>query len=145
GVSISNGLDWSADGAHAYYADSPSGEVAVFSCADDGFRRTGTLARFTGCVPDGLTVDAEGGVWVALYDGHAVHRYLPDGTLDAIVPVPAAMVTSCGFGGPDLRTLYITTASRGLSDAERAEQPLAGALFACEPGVAGRPAHAFAG
>ncbi|MEZ0064606.1 sugar lactone lactonase YvrE [Streptacidiphilus sp. MAP12-20] len=143
GVSISNGLDWSPDGSLAYYADSPTGEVAVF--AADDFRRVGTLARFTGCVPDGLTVDAEGGIWVALYDGHAVHRYLPDGTLDAVVTVPAAMVTNCTFGGPELNTLYITTASRGLSDAERAEQPHAGALFACEPGVAGRPAHRYAG
>ncbi|MEY9956623.1 SMP-30/gluconolactonase/LRE family protein [Streptacidiphilus sp. MAP5-52] len=145
GVSISNGLDWSPDGAVAYYADSPTGEVTILDATDAGLRRVGTLARFADCVPDGLTVDAGGGVWVALFGGGAVHRYLPDGTLDAIVKVPAAKVTSCAFGGPDLRTLYITTASRGLDAAELTGQPLAGALFACAPGVTGLPPHAFTG
>ncbi|MEY9847168.1 sugar lactone lactonase YvrE [Streptacidiphilus sp. BW17] len=145
GVSISNGLDWSPDGTVAYYADSPTREVAVFDCTGPGLHRTGTLARFTDRVPDGLTVDAEGGVWVALFGGHAVHRYLPDGTLDAIVAVPAAKVTSCAFGGADLRTLYITTASRGLSEAELGDQPMAGSLFACEPGIVGVPPHPYAG
>ncbi|GAB2741547.1 SMP-30/gluconolactonase/LRE family protein [Kitasatospora kifunensis] len=147
GVSISNGLDWSPDGRLAYYADSPTGEVAVLDCADPGRppRRVGTLTRFTHCVPDGLAVDAEGCVWVALFNGWAVHRYRPDGTLDAVVPLPVAKVTSCAFGGAGLDTLYITTASRLLDAAELAQQPLAGSLFACRPGVTGLPGHAFAG
>ncbi|MFF4343719.1 SMP-30/gluconolactonase/LRE family protein [Kitasatospora sp. NPDC001540] len=145
GVSISNGLDWSPDGRLAYYADSPTREVAVYDRTGPALRRTGTLARVTDGVPDGLTVDAEGGVWVALFGGYAVHRYLPDGTLAAVVEVPAAKVTSCAFGGPALETLYLTTASRGLTGAELREQPLAGSLFACAPGVRGLPAHAFAG
>ncbi|WP_327064997.1 SMP-30/gluconolactonase/LRE family protein [Kitasatospora sp. NBC_01250] len=147
GVSISNGLDHSPDGRLAYYADTPTGEVAVLDCADPHRppRRVGTLARFTHGVPDGLAVDAEGCVWVALFNGWAVHRYRPDGTLDAVVPLPVAKVTSCAFGGPGLDTLYITTASRLLDATELAGQPLAGSLFACRPGVTGLPAHAFAG
>ena len=147
GASISNGIDWSPDGTRAYYADSPTREVAVLDVADPQgpVRRIGTLAAISDAEPDGLTVDAEGGVWVALWGGHAVHRYLQDGTLDAVVPLPVAKVTSCTFGGPGLRTLYITTASRELTEAERAEQPLAGGLFSCEPGVAGLPAHSFGG
>ncbi|MFF7633269.1 SMP-30/gluconolactonase/LRE family protein [Kitasatospora sp. NPDC008050] len=147
GVSISNGLDWSPDGRLAYYADSPTGEVAVLDCADPDRppRRVGTLARFANCVPDGLAVDAAGCVWVALFNGWAVHRYRPDGTLDAVVPLPVAKVTSCAFGGPGLDTLYITTAGRLLDAAALVRQPLAGALFACRPGVTGLPGHAFTG
>ena len=91
--------------------------------------------------PDGLTVDAEGGAWVALWGGHAVHRYAPDGALDAVVEVPVAQVSSCAFGGPDLATLFITTSAENLADPE----PAAGALFTVEPGVRGLPTLAFAG
>jgi sugar lactone lactonase YvrE len=96
--------------------------------------------------PDGLTVDAEGCVWVALFGGSAVHRYTPDGDLLAVVPIPAAQVTACTFGGPNLDRLYITTSREGLDDAAQATQPLAGALFSVDvPGVRGLPALEFTG
>jgi len=96
-------------------------------------------------IADGLTLDADGYVWVALWSGGAVHRYAPDGTLDRVLTVPAAYPTSCAFGGPDLRDLYITTAATALTSEERLRAPLAGGLFRCRPGVQGRPAHRFRG
>jgi len=88
-------------------------------------------------MPDGLTVDSEGSVWVALWGGSEVRRYAPDGRLALTVDVPAANVTSCAFGGPDLRTLYITTAAGpGRSG---------GALFACQVAVPGLPANPYLG
>ena len=95
--------------------------------------------------PDGLTLDAEGCVWLALWGSGELRRYTPDGRLDTVVRLPAWQVTSAAFGGPDLGTLYITTASEGLTPAERAEQPHAGDIFACTPGVTGRPPFLFAG
>ncbi len=91
--------------------------------------------------PDGPVVDAQGCLWVGLFAGWAVRRYDPAGKLIGVVPFPVANVTKVAFGGPDLRTAYATTATKGLSTAERAAQPLAGALFAFDPGVAGLPAH----
>jgi sugar lactone lactonase YvrE len=91
-------------------------------------------------VPDGLTVDAEGYVWVADNGGGALRRYAPSGVLDAVLPLPVSKPTSCAFGGDGLRELFITTARRGLSDAELEAQPLAGRLLRFTPGVAGLPA-----
>jgi sugar lactone lactonase YvrE len=144
-VTISNGLDWSPDGATAYYADSPTREVRAYRYRDGALLDPEPFAAFTDGVPDGVTVDAEGGIWVAVAFAGRVHRYLPDGTLDTVVRVPATMTTSCAFGGPGLDTLYITTATENLSPADLAAQPAAGGLFACEPGVRGRRAHRFAG
>lgn len=95
--------------------------------------------------PDGLTVDSEGAVWVATWPGYGVHRYLPDGTLDAIIPLPVSNVSSCELGGSDLRDLYITTAWELLSEAEHAAQPLAGSLFHTRVDVPGQPRVPFAG
>mgnify|MGYP006284376539 CR=1 FL=1 len=96
------------------------------------------FATTTGpAVPDGSTVDAEGFLWNAEWDGWRLTRYAPDGQIDRIIELPVQKPTSCAFGGPDLKTLYITTASRDLDAAERKAQPLAGCLFALEPGVAG--------
>jgi sugar lactone lactonase YvrE len=92
-----------------------------------------------------MTIDAEGGLWVALWGGWAVHRYRPDGALDRVVEAPAAHITSCAFGGPALEDLFVTSARDGLEEAELAAQPYAGAVFRCRPGVAGLPAHRFAG
>ena len=146
GLAISNGLGWSADGATAYYVDSLAYGIDRF--AFDG--ATGTLSdrrRFAdvggdAVLPDGLAVDAEGGIWVALWDGGAVHRYAPDGTLDAVVPLPCQRVTACAFGGPDLDELFITTSRLDLpADAD----PAAGSLFRCLPGVRGQAVLSFAG
>jgi sugar lactone lactonase YvrE len=148
-VTVSNGIDWSADNRLMYYIDSAAGGVDVF----DFDVATGQIANRRSFVrverrlgwPDGLIVDAEDHVWVALWKGGAVHRYAPDGSLSAIVHVPVSHPTSCCFGGAELRDLYITTASVALDAAERTKQPHAGGLFHCRPGVAGRSSHRFRG
>ena len=105
-----------------------------------GARRAGDPGGAEHGRPDGLTVDAEGGIWVALWGGGAVHRYSAGGRLAEHLTLPASQVTSCCFGGPDLETLYVTSAARGAE-----HEPLAGSLFACRPGVRGLPATPFAG
>jgi sugar lactone lactonase YvrE len=145
-VSLSNGIGWSPDGRTMYYVDSPEGRVDAFDFDVDA----GTIANRRTFVaidqgtPDGLTVDDEGGVWVALWAGWSVRRYAPDGELDAVVDLPVAKVTACCFGGDDGRTLYVTTASVDLIDEERRRQPHAGCVFAAYPGVSGPAAHTFA-
>ena len=96
-----------------------------------------------GLWPDGMTVDDEGLLWVALGRAGAVHRYRPDGTLDGVVQVPTSNPTSVAFGGPDGGDLYITTS--WVDCDERAKQPLAGAIFRCRPGVTGPPSPRYAG
>jgi sugar lactone lactonase YvrE len=93
--------------------------------------------------PDGLTLDTEGRLWLALWGGSAVCCYSPSAEAEAIVRLPASHVTSCTFGGPDLGDLYITSAWTELSDEQRAREPLAGRLFRCRPGAVGRPANRF--
>ena len=149
GTTISNGLGWSPSGRSFYFIDSPTCRVDVFDCD----LATGTLenrrpfaaVEVEGAVPDGLTVDAEGGVWVALHGGWGLRRYSPDGELVGEVRLPVAKVTSCCFGGNDLRDLYVTTRKEGLSAAEHTAQPLAGALLRLDVGVTGLPTDAFAG
>ncbi|MEV6159340.1 SMP-30/gluconolactonase/LRE family protein [Nonomuraea sp. NPDC052129] len=138
-VTISNGLDFSPAGDLAYYADTTTGRVDVL----DYDRESGLTGRRPFAVvdpadgaPDGLTVDSEGGVWVALWGGAAVHRYSPEGRLEAVVRLPVRKVTAVAFGGDNLDQLFITTSAL---DVDRVEQPAAGALFAAEPGVRGRP------
>lgn len=146
-VTISNGLDWSSDCRTMYYIDSPTREIALFdfdvATGAIGNRRTfARIPRGEG-VPDGMTLDADGFAWVALWGGGAVHRYAPDGSRDRVVRLPTAYPTSCAFGGADLGDLYITTATIKLSDRERIDQPSAGGVFRCRPGVRGRPANRF--
>lgn len=144
-VTVSNGLGFSPDGTVAYYNDTATGRTDVFDYQPKsgliGRRPFVTHEEHAG-MPDGLCVDAEGGVWVALWDGAAVHRYATDGTLDVVVELPASRVTACTFGGDDLATLYITTSRSGIA---AGEQPAAGALFAVRPGVSGVPALPYAG
>ena len=147
-VSISNGVDWTADRRRMYFIDSPTQSVDVFDVDGSGGianRRTFVAIPVDAGVPDGLTVDADECVWVALWGGSAVHRYTPAGRLDAIVRAPVTHPTSVAFGGSDLRDLYITTANIALSASERARQPHAGSLFRCRPGCVGRRARVFAG
>ncbi len=143
GVTVSNGLGWSPDGSRMYYADTPLGRVDVFDydpATGEAFSRR-AFADLSGAegVPDGLTVDADGCIWVAMWGGSALRRFTPDGQPDAVLPVPVSQPTSCAFGGPDLADLYITSASVGLTDAERAAQPLAGRLLHVRPGPVGLP------
>jgi sugar lactone lactonase YvrE len=144
GVTISNGLEWSPDGRLAYYVDTPTQRIDVF----DYDRDTGLTGRrpFVRCGederPDGLTVDADGGVWVALNGGGVVHRYTPEGVLDGVVEVGARQVTACTFGGPELDQLFITTSRENLAPDD---DPPAGSLFRADVGVRGRPVREFAG
>ncbi|MFC6022935.1 SMP-30/gluconolactonase/LRE family protein [Plantactinospora solaniradicis] len=142
-VTISNGIAWSRDGRSAYYVDTPTQRVDVFDYDPDSAALTGRrpFARIDSAdgAPDGLTLDAEGGVWVALWGGGEVRRYTPTGRLDVRIPLPVRQVTACAFGGPDLRDLYITTSRLGLSEPE----PAAGALFRATPGMSGLPVTPF--
>lgn len=147
-VALSNGIGWSPDGATMYYVDTPREIVDAFdfdlATGAVSDRRTFVDLHDVPGRPDGLTVDAEGGVWVAMARGWAVRRFGSDGRVEQVIDVPAYRVTSCTFGGADLADLYITTARFGLDPAALAEQPHAGAVFRCAPGVRGLPAHAFA-
>ena len=149
GTTISNGLGWSPNGRQFYFIDSPTRRVDVFdfdlSTGELENRRRFVAVAAPGAVPDGLAVDAEGCVWVALHGGWGLNRYSPAGALIAEVRLPVARVTSCCFGGAELRDLYVTTRRDGLSAGELAEQPLSGALLRLDAGVAGLPTHAFAG
>jgi sugar lactone lactonase YvrE len=141
GVGTSNGIGWSPDDRLMYYIDSQAHRVDVFdydpATGQIGGRRPFKAVGEGDVVPDGLTVDADGGVWVAVWEGYALLHHDPDGQLIETVDLPAARVTSCVFGGPDLDRLYITTAA-GPGES-------GGALFVCEPGVTGQPSHPFRG
>jgi sugar lactone lactonase YvrE len=149
GVGISNGLGWSADERTFFYTDTPTQGVDAFDYdADSGEirdrRRVITIAAADG-VPDGLAIDAAGCFWVAVWGGGEVRRYTPDGVLDRTISLPVTNVTSCAFGGDRLDTMFITTARWGLDAQELERQPLAGAVFAADPGTTGVLDHQFAG
>lgn len=138
-VSITNGPAFSPDGQTLYHHDT-LGRVMWASTIEEGrITATREFARIEDGAgyPDGPCVDAEGCVWVGLYGGWAVRRYDPAGRLIRSMAMPVANITKIAFGGPDLRTAYATTAAKGLSAQQRADQPLAGALFAFDAGVAG--------
>ncbi|MGW8764106.1 SMP-30/gluconolactonase/LRE family protein [Streptomyces sp. NPDC055815] len=144
-VTVSNGLGWSPDGSLMYYADGATGRVDVF----DYDVATGTpsgrrpFAAIDGGVPDGLTVDRDGDVWVAVRGGGQVRAFAPDGTCHTVVHVGASQVSSAVFAGPALDTLVITTATEGLTRHQLDEERHAGRLFVCRPGIAGLPAVPF--
>jgi sugar lactone lactonase YvrE len=146
GLTISNGLGWSVDGATMYLADSGP---RVHAFAFDGERGTISDGRVLIEVPadvgapDGLTVDGGGDLWVAIYGGGCVHRYSPDGALRETVLVPADQTTSCALGGPALSRLYVTTATENWSDEQRRAEPAAGLTYTCETDATGRPAEPF--
>ena len=140
GVTISNGVAWSAGGERMYYIDTPTQRVDVFdydpAAGMPSARRPAVHIDPRHGAPDGMALDAEGGIWVAIYGGHAVHRYTPDGKLDAVIEVPPSQVTACAFGGPGLDELHITTSRENLPPGA---EPAAGAVFHAIPGVP-RPA-----
>jgi len=144
-VTISNGLQWSADGSRVYHVDTPTGRIDVLDFDGD----TGAMTNRRPFIeidgegnPDGLAIDEEDGLWVALYGGSAVRHYDRGGVLVDTVELPVTNVTACAFGGDDLRTLYITTSREGLDDGD---QPEAGALFSVHTSVAGASQHEFSG
>jgi sugar lactone lactonase YvrE len=145
GTTIGNGIAFDDDGRGMWFVDSATRSVDRLDVSDSGEvsgRRA--VVRFGDDEePDGLCVDAEGGLWVAVWNGWSVRRYDAGGRETARVELPAAQVTSCAFGGPDLDQLFVTTAAKGTHD-----QPLAGGLFVVAPGVRGRlpyPASVKAG
>jgi sugar lactone lactonase YvrE len=150
GLTISNGIGWSPDGATMFLADSGTGRVDAFdfdaSSGDLSRRRTVIAIEEPGVAPDGLTVDEDGGIWVALWGGGAVRRYRPDGTLLTVVPLPVDRPTSCAFGGLDRSTLFVTTARHGLDEAALTRQPHAGRVLRIEGlGVRGAPCAPYRG
>jgi len=146
-ATISNGLDWDLDATRLYYVDSATQRVDAIDFDLDrgrlGTRRTFAAIDAGDGLPDGLTVDAEGGVWVALFGGGAIRRYHPDGRLDAEIRLPVTNPTSMAFGGVDLTDLYVTSARHRLSADQLAREPLAGSLLRLRPGVRGRLPHRF--
>ena len=140
GICIPNSLAFSPDGGTMYFADSPQHRIDAFDY-DPASGRRGAARRLATTMPpafpDGSCVDAEGCLWNAEFHGARLVRYTPDGAIDRVLPLPVARPTCCAFGGADLRTLFITTTSQRMSEAELAAEPLAGALLALEVGVAG--------
>lgn len=149
GVSVSNGLGWSPDNRIMYYTDTPTHKIYMYdydaATGDIENRRVFAEIPDGEGGPDGLTVDSEGGVWSARWDGWKITRYDLDGKVEREVKVPAARVTSCVFGGPDLDELYITTARVGFDAAQLADQPAAGGIFRLKAGVKGMPEPQFGG
>ena len=149
GFVISNGRAWSPDDKTMYHTDSVPGRIDAydFDLAAGTLSNRRVLIDYAGkgCRPDGCTVDAQGCLWVAEVEGWRVARYRPDGTLDSQIALPFRKPSSVMFGGDDLRTLFITSVTAGLSEQELAQQPNAGMLMAVDVGVAGLPEPRFAG
>jgi sugar lactone lactonase YvrE len=140
GLTLSNGIDFTTDGATMYLIDSPTRSVQVFDYGD-ALSLRGTLAATGGEeLPDGLCLDAEDHLWVAYFEGHRVVRYTPDDRLDLVVELPVSQVTSCCFGDATLDTLYISTARENFSPQRRADEPTAGGIFRVRTGHKGRRA-----
>lgn len=145
GIHIPNTVSFSPDGRLLYMADSKRQTLFVHETADLSKVREFAHTRGTTASPDGSAVDAEGYLWNAQWGGWRVVRYAPDGRVDRVIQAPVEQPTSCAFGGPDLSTLYVTSAWDELSDEARAKQPLAGGLFAVDVGVKGLPIPVFPG
>lgn len=148
GYAVTNGPAFSPSGDILYHTDSARRTIYRFALAPDGsLGGRETFLHFTGVegYPDGMTVDAEGCLWVAFWDGWAVRRFSPEGLPLATIDVPVQRPTSVAFGGPSLDRLYITSARIGLDESALAAQPSAGGLFMLEPGVAGIAECPFAG
>jgi sugar lactone lactonase YvrE len=147
GTTISNGMAWAPDDQYVYYIDTPTRRIDRFAVSPEGVLsgRAPVVELESGPgFPDGMCIDDEGCLWVALWDGYAVRRYAPDGELLAVVDVEAPQVTSCCFGGADGRTLFITTSQEDMDADTRARHPHSGKVFAVGLDVSGPPAAAFA-
>lgn len=141
-VSVSNGIAWSRDGQTMYYVDSLTRLVQAFdfdvTTGEISHPRIAIRIDHGAALPDGMTMDLDGNLWIALWDGGAVICHDPvSGKLIDRIDLPVRLATSCAFGGSDFKTLYITTAYVSLTDAQRKEQPLAGRVFAADVGVRG--------
>lgn len=146
---VGNGFGWSPNGDTMYFTDTHNRTIFAYPfdpiSGSLGEKRCFATVPNDQGYPDGLTVDAEGYIWSAHWDGWQITRYRPDGAVDRVIPMPVPRPTSLAFGGSDLRQLYITSASIGLSEQQIREYPLSGGLFVVDPGVTGRPEPFFAG
>lgn len=147
GITVANGMDWSPDQRTFYFVDTVPGHIYAYDYEPGtgvlGNKRVFAEVQEDEGRPDGLCVDAEGGVWCAIWDGWRVNRYAPDGCLDRVLDMPVPRPTSVAFGGPALDTLFITSARTRLPAATLSEAPLSGGVFACQPGPKGLPAAQF--
>jgi sugar lactone lactonase YvrE len=148
-VTQSNGIAWSPDGSRMYFIDSATQGIDIFDY-DAGTGSAGNRRRLVTIdaargIPDGMTTDDQGNLWVACFGGAAVRCFSPAGEQLDEVSLPVTQVTSCAFGGPGLADLYVTTAAYRLSAGQLKWEPHAGATFVCRPGAAGLPASPFAG
>jgi sugar lactone lactonase YvrE len=147
GMTISNGVGWSPDGLTMYLVD--SGPRLIHAFAFDPDRGTISAGRILVSVPedvgapDGMTVDAAGDLWVAIYGGGRVNRYAPDGELRQVLTIPARQCTCCAFGGPRLHRLFVTTATEGWTEEQRRAEPAAGLVYRCDTDATGLPAATF--
>ena len=144
-ITTGNGTDWDVERGRMYHVDSPTQRIDVFDYdAETGevenVRAWATIDPEDG-LPDGLTIDSEGCVWLALFQGGAVRRYDPSGAVMNDIALPTRFVTCPAFGGDDLATLFVTSSQHKIPPEERAGDPLAGALFTIDTGVTGRPAN----
>lgn len=146
-ITVPNALAFSPDGQTMYFSDTPTRRIRAFDLdpATGDLSNGRVFATVIRGAPDGATVDAEGGLWVACWDDACLQRYRPDGALDAEIAMPVPRPTCLAFGGPDLGTLYATSARTGLDPAALARAPLSGGVFALRPGVAGRAEPMFGG
>jgi L-arabinonolactonase len=148
GFALSNGIGWSPDNRTLYFADTVSRSIYAYdydlAAGEISRRRLFAQSSVGPGGPDGLTVDAEGGVWSAQFGRGCLHRYDPDGGLERTVELPVSQPTSVMFGGPLLDTLYITSATVGLDAQQLHREPMAGALLSVQPGVKGMPEARFA-
>lgn len=148
GSSISNGLGWTNDGRTFFWIDTAAGQVNAFDYDLDTGNLSGRrilLQTAQGESPDGMTVDAEDGLWIAFWGSSVVRRFDAAGSVSHTVEFPVTQPTCPVLGGPTGTTLFITTAYHGLTDTDRDKQPLAGSVFACEVDVPGQPTAVFAG
>lgn len=149
GIRVSNGLAWSPDNRLLYFNDTLARGIDVFDYdlqqgQISNHRRFVDIDRDEG-LPDGMAVDSEGCLWVALFNGGQIRRYSPQGQWIGVVSLPCARVTSCNFGGAFLDDLYITTADFKLHEDGNPREPQAGYVYRCRPGVKGLPSIPFAG
>lgn len=148
-VTVANAIAFAPDGRTLYFADTRIGAIEQADydpeTGDIGPWRLFAAADAAPGRPDGATVDVDGYLWNARYQGGCLARFAPDGRVDRLVELPVSQPTSCAFGGSDLRTLYVTTARQRLGADALAAEPLAGALLALDVGVAGRVEPLFAG
>jgi sugar lactone lactonase YvrE len=146
-LTIANGMGWSRDQKSMYFIDSPTGRVDIFDCdlqsGELKNRRPFITFDVTGGIPDGLTTDEDGGIWVAFFGGGEVRRFDPSGELTHVVTLPVKQLTSCCFGGKDMSELFITTARYAMNSESLAREPLAGSLFKLSTTFKGSKSHRY--